>query len=572
MISLVLPPKSQIALTNKMLTDEYGTASNIKSRVNRLSVLSAITSAQQRLKLYNRCPTNGLVVYCGEVMTDEGKVKKVSIDFEPFRPVNTSLYMCDNKFHTQALTALLNDDQRFGFVVMDGNGSLYGTVCGNTREILHKFTVDLPKKHGRGGQSSVRFARLRVEKRHNYMRKVAETATQMFITDDRPNIAGLIMAGSAEFKQTLLSADLMDPRLLAIVIKVVDIAYGGENGFNQAIELAAETLSNVKLVQEKKLITRYFDEIALDTGKYCFGTADTMSALEMSALATIIVWEDLETVRYELKSVSGKTSIVHLPTEADRAKNQHLFVDAETGTDLEEVDKCTLVEWFANNYKSFGATLEYVTNRSQEGSQFVKGFGGIGGLLRWKVDFSTMEQHEAKAAIIKAASDRAELGMGGGGAAGGAGRGGEGGEEEEQQARPAYLDEEMVRRIGKRSRKSTGFIFSCSFFLLPSLTRTRYPPYCYRTLCKAGLLCKYSVVVFYPCPRHTKNCRGFRFPRSHYCRRHSVCRWGSTRHWGSQPSPSPTAPESPWGLKSWCHLPQCPSPFPQKGAPMRGSP
>ena len=32
-------------------------------------------------------------------------------------------------------------------------------------------------------------------------------------------------------------------------------------------------------------------------------------------------------------------------------------------------------------------TLEFVTNRSQEGSQFVKGFGGIGGILRYKVDF-----------------------------------------------------------------------------------------------------------------------------------------------------------------------------------------
>lgn len=38
----------------KMLGDELGTASNIKSRVNRLSVLAAITSAQQRLKLYNK--------------------------------------------------------------------------------------------------------------------------------------------------------------------------------------------------------------------------------------------------------------------------------------------------------------------------------------------------------------------------------------------------------------------------------------------------------------------------------------------------------------------------------------
>ena len=62
---------------------------------------------------------------------------------------------------------------RYGFIVMDGNGSLFGTLSGNTRNILHKFTVELPKKHGRGGQSALRFARLRMEKRHNYVRKVS---------------------------------------------------------------------------------------------------------------------------------------------------------------------------------------------------------------------------------------------------------------------------------------------------------------------------------------------------------------------------------------------------------------
>ena len=35
MISLIIPPKDMIARVNKMLGDEYGTASNIKSRVNR---------------------------------------------------------------------------------------------------------------------------------------------------------------------------------------------------------------------------------------------------------------------------------------------------------------------------------------------------------------------------------------------------------------------------------------------------------------------------------------------------------------------------------------------------------
>ena len=66
--------------------------------------------------------------------------------------------------------------RRYGFIVMDGNGSLFGTLSGNTRDILGKFTVELPKKHGRGGQSALRFARLRMEKRHNYVRKVRSLA------------------------------------------------------------------------------------------------------------------------------------------------------------------------------------------------------------------------------------------------------------------------------------------------------------------------------------------------------------------------------------------------------------
>ena len=120
-------------------------------------------------------PPNGLVLYTGTILTDEGKEKKVNIDFEPFKTINTSLYLCDNKFHTEALSELLESENKYGFIVMDGNGTLFGTLSGNTREILHKFTVDLPKKHGRGGQSALRFARLRMEKRHNYVRKARGT-------------------------------------------------------------------------------------------------------------------------------------------------------------------------------------------------------------------------------------------------------------------------------------------------------------------------------------------------------------------------------------------------------------
>jgi len=390
MISLIIPPRDQISRIGKMLQDEYGTASNIKSRVNRLSVLGAITSTQAKLKLYNKVPENGLVVYCGTIMTDDGKEKRVNIDFEPFKPVNTSLYLCDNKFHTEALNELLEDDDKFGFIVVDGNGTLYATLQGNSREVLHRFTVDLPKKHGRGGQSALRFARLRLEKRHNYVRRVAELATQFFISDNKCNVTGIVLAGSADLKADLMASDLFDPRLAKNVIKMVDVSYGMDPGLNQAIELSGEALSNVKLVQEKRLLQKFFDEISQDSGKYCFMIDDTLKALELSSVETLIVWENLAINRIVVKnSITGEEKIMHLTP--DQEANDVHFRDQATGATLEIVDKMTLVEWLANNYKQFGAALEFVTDRSQEGSQFCKGFGGIGGILRWKIDFTEME-------------------------------------------------------------------------------------------------------------------------------------------------------------------------------------
>lgn len=389
MISLIIKNKDEVSRINKMLADELGTASNIKSRVNRLSVLSAITSTQQKLKLYNKTPPNGLVVYCGTVITEDGKEKKMSIDFEPFRPINTSLYLCDNKFHVEALKELLESDDKFGFIVVDGNGALFGTIQGNTREVIQKFTVDLPKKHGRGGQSALRFARLRLEKRHNYVRKVAEVATCVFVTNDKINVTGLVLAGSADFKSELLNSDLFDPRLATKVIKVVDISYGGDNGFNQAIELSAESLQNVKFIQEKKLIGRFFEEIAQDTGKCVYGIEDTLRALENGAIEILLVYEGLDTIRLTTRnSITNDVNTVHITPEEE--KNESLYKD--NGVDLEVIEKISLTDWIVNNYKKYGASLDFVTNKSEEGSQFQKGFGGFGGLLRYKLDFTVYDE------------------------------------------------------------------------------------------------------------------------------------------------------------------------------------
>ena len=62
------------------LSDELGSAARIKSRANRLSVHSALTSALERLKQYTRLPPNGLALFCGTVAPDGGKERKMCFD------------------------------------------------------------------------------------------------------------------------------------------------------------------------------------------------------------------------------------------------------------------------------------------------------------------------------------------------------------------------------------------------------------------------------------------------------------------------------------------------------------
>lgn len=67
-----------------------------------------------------------------------------------------------------------------------------------------------------------------------------------------------------------------------------------------------------------------------------------------------------------------------------------MFMDKETGQEMDIVDQGSFLEWLAEHYKDYGASLEFVSDRSSEGNQFVKGFGGIGAMLRYKLNFEQL--------------------------------------------------------------------------------------------------------------------------------------------------------------------------------------
>lgn len=392
MISLIIPPGDQISRVNKMLTEEYSTAVNIKSRVNRLSVISAIVSVQQKLKLYPRIPDNGLILYGGTILDEYNKEKKLTFDIKPFKPINTSLYLCDNKFHTEILSSLLEKDEKTGFIIIDGKGLLIGQLNGNRKEILSKLSVNLPKKHGRGGQSAARFGRIRLEKRNHFLKKIAEISCQHFIPDGQtPSIQGLIIGGSSEFKNEFNSSELLDERLKTKLFQVIDLSYGGEAGFNQAIESCSTLLSEVKFIKEKKLLQSYFDEIARDTGKYIYGASQTIELLISGSIEKLILYENLDLYRLKFQDLNTKKEKEKI-VQKEEADDLDFIGTLESKLNSTFVKKELLTEWLVDNRKNFGTNLFFVSDKTPEGNQFKKGFGGIGGILRFVIKFETFSE------------------------------------------------------------------------------------------------------------------------------------------------------------------------------------
>jgi peptide chain release factor subunit 1 len=58
--------------------------------------------------------------------------------------------------------------------------------------------------------------------------------------------------------------------------------------------LSQDAIGGLKFVKEKKLLAGFFNEISIDSGKFCYGVSEVMRIFETGVIETIIIWENLE--------------------------------------------------------------------------------------------------------------------------------------------------------------------------------------------------------------------------------------------------------------------------------------
>ena len=128
-----------------------------------------------------------------------------------------------------------------------------------------------------------------------------------------------------------------------------------------------------------------------------------MVALEAGAVEQLIVHDQLRLERFLVGSknepaISAKRECC--VTSDGSSSTNVLYVNPDKPSDVKSVEDVHVVErqplldWFVDHHNDFGAELKFVSDSTSEGSQFVKGFGGIGAMLRYKLDFNDYEVDE----------------------------------------------------------------------------------------------------------------------------------------------------------------------------------
>jgi hypothetical protein len=212
----------QSTVFSTWLIKEIAAASNIKDRSNRSNVLRLLTIIKQKLSNINLNTSylSGLFMFVGINEFGEEIVEFI----EPDIKLDLFYYSCSNKFDTSFVNKYIGTDYSGTIIFANGDDCLgYQFKSGDFVKIFG-LNGNLVKRHGKGGFSANRFARIAEESRHLYVVRICDRLRELTLTCTQNNW----IFGSDEIVQMILKSS------------PIKLNYGGFLNFNSS------TISNRK--------------------------------------------------------------------------------------------------------------------------------------------------------------------------------------------------------------------------------------------------------------------------------------------------------------------------------------
>jgi peptide chain release factor subunit 1 len=379
LISLYIPPTRQISDVAAYLRNEYSQSSNIKSASTRKNVQAAISSILSRLKNFKHPPENGLVFFVGHTSVGADQTSMVQFVLEPPDPVQTFMYRCDSAFFIEPLHDMLEKKDRYGLIVIDRSEATIGMLTGKRIVPFKNLQSLVPSKHGRGGQSARRFERLIEIAAHEYYKKVADIVNETFLAEKE--LKGIIVGGPGPTKEYFVKSEYLHYELQQKIIETFDTGYTDEYGLKELVEKARETLHSLDLMREKDLIQRLLEEIRKPNGGLAvYGEEQIRNALLIGAVDTLILSEDLRKKKIDLACPScGVVKELYVAETPDEVKCE------KCQTPMAVTSTVDIVEEFHKMADANSSAVQFISGESEEGELLLKAFGGLAGVLRFRV-------------------------------------------------------------------------------------------------------------------------------------------------------------------------------------------
>lgn len=383
LVSLYVTPDKNLDDVRQQISSEIGEAQNIKSKQTRKNVTSALETIEQALKTYRQTPDNGLVLLAGEVSGQGDSTDMVKHVFEPPEPVPINTYRCDNTFYLEPLESMVGDKQAYGLVVVDRSEATIGTLKGERVEVLRNLQSMVPSKHTKGGQSQARFERLIEEAAKEFFKKVGKSATDLF--DRIEDLQGILVGGPGQTKDKWLEQGTMDHEFQNMVLDTFDTGYADEHGLDELVEKAHDFLEQRGLTREKDLMNRFLAEVRQEGGKFSYGEDQVRKRLEMGAVDTLILSEELRRWRLHLTCPECSNTWQDTTDALDRTRSSPPTCPecGQAEADIEDTDD--VVAELTELADERGTTVELISTQSEEGQMLVNAFGGIAAILRFRI-------------------------------------------------------------------------------------------------------------------------------------------------------------------------------------------
>ncbi len=165
--------------------------------------------------------------------------------------------------------------------------------------------------------SAPRFARARELANKMHYKKIADYMIEQFLPLGN-NLKGIIIGGPGVTVNDFLNHDYITGELKKKIIGTKDLSYTDDFGLQELLDKSTDLLEAEEVAREKKIMERFFKQLLDNPGKVTYGEKETLRALEMNAVDTLLLSENLpedQIFKLEEQAAKGGTEVKIISTE-----------------------------------------------------------------------------------------------------------------------------------------------------------------------------------------------------------------------------------------------------------------